>query len=494
MERLACVDFPVLPLQILLESNPGWAGHPVVVVDRDTSQGTILYVNRVAWAHEIRPGMRFAAGQSLDSDLRAGVVEQSKVDAVVTLLLRHLQLFSPHVEPSTTNPGTFWLRVAGLDRFFGTFVKWCESLYDETRELGYHASITVGFGRFETFATSVSSAAGWRIFDEVEDERGYASRIRLDMLGIEPDAIKMLSKLGIDTVGKLVELPPSGVRQRFGAQVAELWMLATHNLNIPVQSAGFDDPVQTFIDFEEPEWSSTRMLFCFRNELRNLLLRLGNRFQDLRELQITLHLEDGDERELTVRPANPCLDEPKIVDLLRLRLDALSLPAAVTRAQLNAEGIDYRREQVTLDSCDSRRDLWAANHALAQLKSEHGDSAVCIAMLTGEHLPESQYRLEPLEKLEPARPRQGKNTVVRRIHSRPKPLPYFESEPIPGWLIDELDAGVATKFDGPDVISTGWWSRVRARDYWFATTTRNDVFWLFYDRIRQQWFLHGHVE
>jgi protein ImuB len=47
---------------------------------------------------------------------------------------------------------------------------------------------------------------------------------------------------------------------------------------------------------------------------------------------------------------------------------------------------------------------------------------------------------------------------------------------------------------GPDVLSGGWWRRTIHRDYYFMETVRGDLLWLFYDRRRRQWFLHGRVE
>ena len=35
MDRLACVDVPALPLQLLFAREPGWRGRPAVVVEED---------------------------------------------------------------------------------------------------------------------------------------------------------------------------------------------------------------------------------------------------------------------------------------------------------------------------------------------------------------------------------------------------------------------------------------------------------------------------
>ena len=52
MARLACVNVPALPLQLLLQRHPEWRGAPVAVVAEDKAQGRILWVN----AHARRRG------------------------------------------------------------------------------------------------------------------------------------------------------------------------------------------------------------------------------------------------------------------------------------------------------------------------------------------------------------------------------------------------------------------------------------------------------
>src|SRR5690348_15413835 len=79
VDRLACVDLPAFPLQLLCRRNPAWAQHPVVVVEEDAPQGRILWVNEKARAARILPGHRYAHGLSLARDLRAGVVSEREI-------------------------------------------------------------------------------------------------------------------------------------------------------------------------------------------------------------------------------------------------------------------------------------------------------------------------------------------------------------------------------------------------------------------------------
>ena len=57
-DRLACVDLPAFPLQLLLRRHPEWRGYPTAVVAEDKPQGVILWVNESARRKGVLPGLR----------------------------------------------------------------------------------------------------------------------------------------------------------------------------------------------------------------------------------------------------------------------------------------------------------------------------------------------------------------------------------------------------------------------------------------------------
>ena len=118
-----------------------------------------------------------------------------------------------------------------------------------------------------------------------------------------------------------------------------------------------------------------------------------------------------------------------------------------------------------------------------------------VAELHDGHLPEARFGWRRCARLDPAAPDPaGRATLLRRILTRP--LALHDQRPGPdGWLAGGLEAGPVTALHGPYVISGGWWAGdERHRDYHFAETRRGDVLWLFFDRRRRRWFLHGLVE
>ena len=46
---------------------------------------------------------------------------------------------------------------------------------------------------------------------------------------------------------------------------------------------------------------------------------------------------------------------------------------------------------------------------------------------------------------------------------------------------------------GPYIVSGGWWVREVHREYYFAETESGEILWIYYDKRRRSWFLHGEV-
>jgi protein ImuB len=50
VRRLACVDLPAFPLQLLAQQNPAWLEKPMAVVAEEKPQSFLLWVNEKARA------------------------------------------------------------------------------------------------------------------------------------------------------------------------------------------------------------------------------------------------------------------------------------------------------------------------------------------------------------------------------------------------------------------------------------------------------------
>lgn len=501
MDPLACVDVPAFPLQLLLRQHPEWREHPVAVVAEDKPTARILWVNEASRERRILSGMRYAAGLTLDRELRAGVVSDGEIQCEVGRITALLRAFTPEVEPADGEPGVFWLGASGLKLLHPSFERWAALIRDRLRDTGLWSEIAVGWSRFGVYAAARAASDPLLVFADPEDESRCLRRFAIDRLGFEPRLRDTLARLGIHTLGGFLDLPAQGIRRRFGAEAVELYQLARDELWRPLRAQIPEDPLEDRLLLDEPERNRLRLLATASRVLVPLLERVRKGGRELSALECELVFDRAPGAAATtrtterLRPARPTVDEAQILELIRLRFEAMRFPAGVVELSLRIEAVSADRAQSQLFEERPRRDLEAANRALAQVRAEFGDHAVCVARLREGHLPEAGFQWQPLARLEPPRPRPVKmRPLVRRIFTRPQPLPHRAKHEPDGWLVQGLEGRAVEEVVGPFIVSGGWWRRDVHREYHFARTQAGAWLWIFYDRERRRWMQQGAVE
>ena len=623
MDRLACVDLPALPLQLLLRRHPDWAGCPSAVVAEDKPQAPILWVNESAREHGAAPGLRYAQGLSLVAGLRAGVVSAPEIAAAVEELGGILRRFSPSVEPAA-EPGLFWLDASGLSRLHPSLPRWARSIVRELGAANLRGAVVVGFTRFGTAALA-RLTRGARVIGSPEEERSLACRVPLKLLvrasshrehsratgrtrrasarldstrvDIDPALCDALARLGVPDVGGLLRLPAGGLLERFGPEAERLHRLAAAALWAPLQPVPEVSPAREVLELDEPETDRTRLLFLLKRRLDRVLWSLAERHEALAALHVSMRVDSRGESQVnnrqstvdseeaaarssgrnaelfvrenrqqsnratsnkqqataqaslssdcllpvsfSLRPAASTLDGVQLLELVRLRLESLALPAGVLAVELQAEAAPAVEEQLQLFAQKPPRDLGAANRALARVRAEMGEGVVVRAVLRDKHLPEACFAWEPLERLElarvgeprgvvgvgeggepegrtgascaPGKPREGANERLVRPEGLPAPVrPLVRRLLREAELLRGEDPGAShgplyasrdlpprparQPRGGPYVLSGGWWRKEVCREYHFAESRSGALLWLYYDRQRRRWMLQGTVE
>ena len=516
-------------------------------------------------------GRRAPRGRGAPGDVAAGV------DAIAGLLRR----FTPGIEPSRARPGVFWLDASGLQPLFASLVDWAHGVWAHLGAAGFRGRVVVGFTRFGTYALAragaeavrrgpdspvtvidaaahaparaggeadrrrsdgcVVSAARWlstgdavestrrgadcgvAVFDDAAAERRAARRVPLRRLDVDPALRDDLDKLGVRTVGAFLKLPPAGVRRRFGPGAHRLHREAAGDLVVPFQPAPAVEPLARRLDLDAPETEVEGLLFRVKQVLDPLLGVMASRREALAGLELRLRLDAPAaaprvERVERIRPAAPTLDVRQVLDLVRLRVEGLTLSAGVIEIALAVTPARATREQLRLFQEGTRRDLRAADRAVARVRAEFGDGAVVRAALADGHLPEAAFDWRPLDHVvRPVPAPDGVLSLVRRFFAAPRRVPSPRqrelNDRVPSPRRRDLDGRVSPRrrelddrvsggaapgrtagMRGPYVVSGGWWRTLVHREYYFAGAGGRVWRWVYYDRRRRAWFEQGAVE
>jgi len=485
--RVACLDVPALPLQLLSRQRPEWADAPLAVVEADHPQAKILWVDRRAARKRVRVGMRYASALQLSRELRAAPVPEAALRAARAEILEALQARTPRVEPDPARAGVYWLDPSGMGNLFGPLERWSANVHDALTVLGFDGAVVVGFGRLPSWAIARVRRGPFVIESPAEEAR-LAGRVPLTRLEVPPELRDALLALGITDLGGFLSLPRGDVGTRFGAEARALHARFADALRDPMQPAPFVEPIVMDAELEPPDDDQHRLLFCIKGALHALLHELARRSLALGALTITFELERAEPQVVRIEPARATRDGLSVLELVRLRLASLRLASPAERLVLTAEPASLDGTQLALFG-GRRKDPEASARGIARLRAMFGDAAVTRARLKDGWLPENGWAWEPVASIDEPRPRAApeRGRLVRRVLSRPEPLPTGpDRRPLTRPALGALT--------GPYRLQGGWWVREAARDYYFGEREDGALLWLFFDRRRERWFLHGQVD
>ncbi|MBK9754897.1 MAG: DNA polymerase Y family protein [Nannocystis sp.] len=499
VERVACVDLPALPLQWLLRARPAWRAGPVAVLARGDLQGEVLHCNTAARRCGVTPGMRHGAALAVAPGLQAEVVPAEALQAAGEELLALLLRRAPRVEPGGS-PGVFWIDPSGLERLFGELGRWSEGLLAELQAAGFTAGLVIGFHRHRAHALA-RMVRGARVLASPEAEASLLGQVPLARVDLPPGLLDSLAQLGIHHLAGFLGLPAAELRARFGLAAA---LVQARYLEAapPLRPTLPREPVTEGFEQEPPDDHCERLLFAMRPKIDRLLQRLAAEGEALTVLEVELELDHAPPLRTRIEPAAPVgpNEAGGLVELLHLRLAGTELAAPVLRVRLTAIGARVRAEQGALLG-GARRDLQAAGRALARVRAAFGEQAVTRARLRPAHLPEAGFRWEPIAEIScpkvqelPANHHEALAAppLCRRLLPRPRPLTAWTGRDDGDWLARTgLVRGAVIRMDGPHRVSGGWWARTVERDYYYAETSAGDIAWVYHDRARARWFLHG---
>lgn len=501
---MACLDIPALPLQLVWRQELAWREHPVVVIDEDRPQGVVLWACERARQVGVLAGQRYAHALSLCGKLRARVVPPEQITAAIAELQTALHRMSPRVEPAADAPGTFWLDGDGLAHIFGDASKWGAAIGKTMAELGYRGAIVVGFSRFATYAIARAQRDGIIVLRTDEDERVAARAVPLARLEIHPKLRDALARLGVSTVGQMVRLPGGGILERFGREAHRLYQLAAGERWDPLVPEAPPEAPDERVLLDDDETDIERLAFILKAPLERLLERLAAKSRAVTALHVELSIKhavgDIEIRAEHIKPAAATLDGAALLRLVHLRLTGAPPSGPINALRVWADDTLATREQLGLFASRPRRDLRAADEAIARLRAELGEDAVVRAVLREGHLPEASFGWERLVHVVAAKPApRAHRSLVRRLFTRPQLLPpQARQVRDDGWLLSGLEHGAVVRIHGPYIVSGGWWAspnnEVLHREYHFAELRRGDCLWVFYDRQRRRWFWQGNVQ
>jgi len=497
--RRASIWLPQLAIERWAKSSDLEPDAPVVLTVEGAHGLLIHAVTKAAAERGARPGARLTDARALDPALLAVPADPQGDGALVEGLARWASRWSPLVE---VDGNGLRLDVTGVAHLFGGEAELVRDIKRRFAWIGFTARVAI----------APTAAAAWALshFGGDELEPLHVSALRLD-----PDTVRTLERLGLKTVGALMDMPRLALARRFrGAEdVVDALDRMTGRKAEPLTAVPIDPPPRALIKQEEPATHPEAASQALERLVSPLVRELEERKLGARRLSLTGYRVDGSVAVASVATAIPSR-EPK--HLQRLLADKAG--------ELNPE---FGFDAFAL-TADWTEELGAAQESLVEEPSGERELARLIDRLTVKLGPRRVRRPQPQESHLPERASGWTSAVSSLRAKRSNPVldrhvaPLLATTKRPQRLLDWPEAidviyatpeGVPRRFvwrravhdiarvEGPERIAPEWWrqpSSARLRDYYRVEDQAGRRYWIYREGVigdgrggLPNWYIHG---
>ncbi len=381
---VVCVLIAHFALHVALGDDPARFEQPLLLAD-GKERARVIDASPRALALGARVGMTVLQAQACVMEATTLITDPAARAARWQSLLDALDAASPLIEDA--GEGCAYLDMRGIG---GPPEGWLQAIREIVQAAGLPAALGIGERRF--IARAAAGHGDERVCP-AGAEAAFVAPLPLAVLELPPQICERLELLGVTTLGELAALPHGPFVRRFGAEAARWHALARGLDDAPLRPRPHRTRIARTLYGEGSAASEEQVFFALRTlvaQVADDLRLLGKRAA---VLALTLECDDGTTHPLTVRVAHPTARETMLFDLVRARLEGLTLEAPVSGLQLGVDRMESGGVPLPLFAGDDP-DPEAVELALARLDAAFGEGAALRARVVEGHRPETQVAYE----------------------------------------------------------------------------------------------------
>jgi protein ImuB len=467
-----CLRFDQLPLQCLSRCEQ----QPTVVL----AAQRVLHANDCAAALGIHRGMGTATVRALAGDEPVRLLERD--EQAEQRCLQQLCCWAYGITPTlcTWQEDCLQLEIGGCLGLFQGLDGLLREVASGISSRGYRVRHALASTPKAAWLLSFAAADTAMAIQHPLEER--LAPLPLDLLAQFASTVESLRRAGLHTLGDVLRLPPAALGRRCGREF-------THFLQ---QMLGQREDLQ--VSFHPPEAFNDEYLFGYEVKTNDELLPAVKRLlqslcrflrnTQLQTSEITWQLAGVDRKlqDVCVRSSSSHSNWESWYQLSRICFDRLQLRGGVEGVAL-ACGQLRPGQQDSIDLFRPRNQRESLASLLDRLCNRLGLQAIEHIGCRDEHLPEYALLVS--------------NAAVGGEYST---ATHYVQRPF--WLLPQPQAlrqhgeqlywnSALQLLYGPERIEDNWWQDAVSRDYYIAVDNSGQRYWVFYDRLGRQWYIHG---
>jgi protein ImuB len=313
------------------------------------------------------------------------------------------------------------------------------------------------------------------------------------------EIVDFFHMLGIHRLGEIRKFQVDSFRERWQETGTLIWK-RLHGLDKQVISPLLPtDALRDYAHLDFPVSLLPFLLHCLEKSLQRLMARLQGRGEYARKVVVHLFCEYSNHvHQIELQPATPGRNLELFMKLLENKLAEVSLDNPIKQFEVEVVPVPEKVQQLSFFE-----PRVSDQEKLSQLVSVFHQASLTTGFLKpkDEILPEESWEVTPeFENYEPIEDHveiEGQSFQIKPAYSS-----SLSHAPRPSRLLKKprpLSRGEVRRLQllstqPVERLEEGWWETSRGRDYYFALQPEGQLVWLFYDRIVDQYFLHGYFD
>jgi protein ImuB len=494
MKRVLSIWLPSLAIERWAKTSDCAPDSPVVLTVEGIHGPIIHAVTRAAAIRGARPGARLTDARALDPGLVAIPADPAGDAALVERLALWAARWSPLVEGDGDG---LRLDVSGVAHLFGSEAGLIEDVEARFVAMGLTARVAI----------APTAAAAWALAHHApcicDDVEAQLAPLHIAALRLDAGTVRTLERLGLKTIGALMDMPRLALARRFRGAESVLNALdrLTGRKAEPLTAAPTDPPPRATLRLEEPAIHPEVGAQALERLIPPLVGQLERRHLGARRLSLVGFRVDGSIAAASVTTTIPSREPKHLQRLLADKAAALD------------PGFGFDAFSLEVDWSEP---LGGAQDSLVEEPNGAGDIARLIDRLTVKlgpsrvrrpraresHVPERASGWAPAVSA-PAVTEGGVANRPQRLLDRAEVIDviYATPEGMPRRFVWRRGVHDIARAEGPERIAPEWWRQpgsTRLRDYYRVEDSAGRRYWIYREGVAGDgrggapgWFIHG---
>ncbi len=465
-------------------------GMPFALVESGTRGLRLVALNAVAKSFGLHPGQRLADARAQVPELLSELHEPTQDEASLLGLCRWMERYSPWV--SVDRPDGMMLDITGIAHLFGSEPAMLKDMKQRLAGYGFSTSI----------APAQTIGAAWGLARYGKGGEKLES-LPIEALRIDPEAAKLLRRLGLKTIGSLIAIPRASLARRFRGEHIDENILMRLDEALGQRDERLDPltPPASFVAHRaltEPLISTQGLESLLSNLVAQLAHDLEKECQGAIRLNLKLFRTDGSRVSIRAGLSSPSREPAHLLRLLKPRLETIDAGFGIDAMTLEvSEAAKLNIQQYGFMEDSTNAEFDRLNDRVMNRVDQPMASLV----------PVQSYIPERAEKKSLARSQAPSSKL-----SKSRPLLIFENAEA-ALVIASVPDGPPMRFtwrkitrrvlksEGPERVAPEWWQLSqggRPRDYYIVEDEQGRRYWLYREGLYGEpgeaqplWFVHG---